>query len=83
MMSALGNGVKGRPQAVLRKFWVVHAKHSSEQARHPRCGLQRLESRMRENCTYGSEGGEAKAFPTPIPLADPMAAMREEFGYVR
>jgi len=21
---------------------------------------------MRENCTYGSEGGEAKAFPTPI-----------------
>jgi hypothetical protein len=27
-----------------------------------------LESRMRENCTYGSEGGEAgqPAFPTPI-----------------
>ena len=24
------------------------------------------ESRMRENRTYGSEGGEAKAFPTPI-----------------
>jgi len=65
-MSALGNGVKGRPQAVLRKFWVVHAKHSSEQARHPRCGLQRLESRVRENRTHGSEGGEAKAFPTPI-----------------
>ncbi len=21
---------------------------------------------MRENCTYGSEGGEAEAFPTPI-----------------
>jgi hypothetical protein len=21
---------------------------------------------MRENCTYGSEGGEANAFPTPI-----------------
>ena len=21
---------------------------------------------MRENCTHGSEGGEAKAFPTPI-----------------
>jgi hypothetical protein len=21
---------------------------------------------MRENCLYGSEGGEAKAFPTPI-----------------
>jgi hypothetical protein len=26
----------------------------------------RLESRMRENRTYGSEGGEARAFPTPI-----------------
>jgi hypothetical protein len=26
----------------------------------------RLESRMRENRTYGSEGGEAKAFPIPI-----------------
>ena len=26
---------------------------------------QRLESRVRENRTHGSEGGEAKAFPTP------------------
>ena len=25
---------------------------------------------MRENRTYGSEGGEAKAFPTPISLGD-------------
>jgi len=24
---------------------------------------------MRENRTYGSEGGEAKAFPTPIAVA--------------
>ncbi len=29
-------------------------------------GNQRLESRVRENRTHGSEGGEAKAFPTPI-----------------
>src|ERR1017187_9768705 len=27
---------------------------------------QRLESRVRENRTHGSEGGEVKAFPTPI-----------------
>jgi hypothetical protein len=27
---------------------------------------QRLESRVRENRTHGSEGGEAGAFPTPI-----------------
>ena len=26
---------------------------------------------MRENCTYGSEGGEADAFPTPINLLAP------------
>ena len=26
----------------------------------------RLESRMRDNRPYGSEGGEARAFPTPI-----------------
>jgi hypothetical protein len=29
-------------------------------------GNQRLESRVRENRTHGSEGGEAQAFPTPI-----------------
>ena len=29
-------------------------------ARHSRCGNYRLESRMRENRPYGSEGGEAK-----------------------
>ena len=39
------------------------------QARHPLAGNQRLESRMRENRPYGSEGGEVKAFPTPIGLA--------------
>ncbi len=31
-----------------------------------RCGNFRLESRMRENRPYGSEGGEDKTFPTPI-----------------
>jgi hypothetical protein len=37
------------------------------EARHSRCGNQRLESRMRENRTYGSEGGEGPhPFPTPI-----------------
>jgi hypothetical protein len=28
----------------------------------------RLESRMRETRTYGSEGGEEQSFPTPITL---------------
>jgi hypothetical protein len=64
MVSALGNGVKdlnifaqGRPLA-LHTAWRT--------ARHPRCGNHRLESRMRENRPYGSEGGEAETFPTPI-----------------
>ena len=29
---------------------------------------------MRENRTYGSEGGEANAFPTPIDLKSPKQA---------
>src|SRR5262245_17432361 len=33
---------------------------------NPRCGNHQLESRMRENRTYGSEGGEAKSLPDPI-----------------
>jgi hypothetical protein len=38
-------------------------------ASQSRCRPNRLESRMRENRTYGSEGGEAQAFPTPIRAA--------------
>ncbi len=34
---------------------------------------------MRENRTYGSEGGEAKAFPTPINVGsyDPASGRRD------
>jgi len=32
---------------------------------------------MRENRTYGSEGGEAKAFPTPISRGDTTKRRRE------
>ncbi len=31
---------------------------------------------MREICTYGSEGGEATAFPTPITTAKSVRAQR-------
>ncbi len=31
---------------------------------------------MRENCTYGSEGGEARAFPTPIIEREPSMGPR-------
>ena len=47
-------------------FLTVHIIHGSIPARRPRCGNQQLESRVRENRQHGSEGGEAKAFPTPI-----------------
>ena len=34
---------------------------------------------MRENRTYGSEGGEAKAFPTPIRLGRRAGALDSRF----
>src|SRR5439155_22323695 len=37
-------------------------------ARHSRSGTQRLESRVRENRTHGSEGGEATSLPYPYRL---------------
>ena len=45
---------------------AVHPDCCPFPASQSRCGNNRLESRMRENRTYGSEGGEARAFPTPI-----------------
>jgi len=36
---------------------------------------------MRENRTYGSEGGEAKAFPTPI--SEPNRGLRKRNARVR
>ena len=39
---------------------------------------QRLESRVRENRTHGSEGGEAKAFP--IPYRGSGSGQSEAFG---
>ena len=42
-------------------------------ASQSRCGNNRLESRVRENRTHGSEGGEAQAFPTPIKASPSLA----------
>jgi hypothetical protein len=44
---------------------AVHFRMASELARYSRWGNQRLESRMRENRTYGSEGGEGHTLPDP------------------
>ena len=76
MVSALGNGVKGGPQAAFARFGLFTQSTARTGARHSRCGNQRLESRVRENRTHGSEGGEAKAFPTPIRGADWVVAER-------
>src|ERR1700689_1403575 len=67
MVSALGNGVKGGLKASFARLGLFTQNTAPERARHSRWGNQRLESRMRENRTYGSEGGEAKASPPPIP----------------
>jgi hypothetical protein len=44
--------------------FTLHAAYA--QARHSRCGNQRLESRVRENRMHGSEGGEGHTLPDPI-----------------
>ena len=50
------------------RLWIpaFAGMSASVRARRPRCGNQQLESRVRENRQHGSEGGEAKVFPTPI-----------------
>jgi hypothetical protein len=35
---------------------------------------------MRENRTYGSEGGEAQAFPTPISRSWTFAGVHRDFS---
>jgi hypothetical protein len=65
MVSAPGNGVR-EGNCLPRETRSPHPVGRPGRARHPRCGNQRLESRVRENRTHGSEVGEAKAFPTPI-----------------
>jgi hypothetical protein len=63
MVSALVTASK-EADHFFREVLTVHTIHGSILSETPRCGNQRLESRMRENRTYGSEGGEARAFPT-------------------
>src|SRR5277367_2807746 len=61
-----GNGVKGGGSLLSRSFLLFTLSTVRYRTRRPRCGNQQLESRVRENRQHGSEGGEAKAFPTPI-----------------
>jgi hypothetical protein len=66
-----GNGVHGAPSGA---HWAGPRRftRTSSCAGEPiPLGPNRLESRMRENRTYGSEGGEAQAFPTPISFLRP------------
>src|SRR5271169_834000 len=62
-----GNGVQVAhrycPFAAHGQFTLL-AAHA--RARHSRCGNQPLESRMRENRTYGSEGGEGVTSSRPL-----------------
>src|SRR5271155_4905445 len=60
-----GNGVKGGGSLLSRSF-LLFLSTVRYRARRSRCGNQQLESRVRENRQHGSEGWEAKAFPTPI-----------------
>src|SRR5271168_5353676 len=65
MVSALVTASRRRIPS-FAKFLLFTLSAVRYRARRPRCGNQRLESRVRENRQHGSEGGEAKVFPTPI-----------------
>ena len=68
LATASGRGRTGAADVVSSQSWGGH-QSQPVCARRSRSGNTRLKSRMRENRTYGSEGGEAKAFPTPIRAA--------------
>ena len=62
MLAALGNGVQGHAVVFFATPGLVTLLAVQAQASQSRCSNHRLESRMRENRTYGSEGGEV-AYP--------------------
>src|ERR1700730_12323396 len=72
MVSALGNGVKDLNVFAQARPLALHTVQRT--ARHPRCGNPRLESRMRENRPYGSEGGEAQPSRPLSKRANPEAS---------
>src|SRR5699024_4489384 len=59
-----GNGVqRTKPFAVVRRFTY---RAACQPASQPRCGNHRLESRVRENRTHGSEGGDGGSRLRPL-----------------
>ena len=60
-----GNGViRGKLRSFSRHMDVHHCSHMS--ASQSRCGNHRLESRVRENCKHGSEGGDGESRFRPL-----------------
>ncbi|MBF0565707.1 MAG: hypothetical protein HQK89_10725 [Nitrospirae bacterium] len=68
MLTALEEGVKVgkrlRPNAKFGGLGLFTLTATNDLACQSRCGNHQLESRMREIRLYGSEVGEAQAFPT-------------------
>jgi len=68
LVSALATASKWQiaiaPSQLMGSSPCLLAAHA--RARHSRCGNQPLESRMRENRTYGSEGGEGVTSSRPL-----------------
>ena len=64
MLAASGDGV----HAETLRCWarIPHRSGTRAVASQSRCGNHRLESRMRENRTYGSEGGESFGSSRPL-----------------
>src|ERR1700723_383816 len=60
-----GNGVKRRRITSFAKFLTVHTIHGSIPSETSPMWKPATGEPCAENCQHGSEGGEAKAFPTP------------------
>ena len=66
MLAALGNGVQGQAVVFFATPGLFTLLAVQAQASQSRWRNHRLESRMRENRTYGSEGGEVARPSLPL-----------------
>ena len=66
MLAALGNGVQGQAVVFFATPGLFTRIAVQAQASQSRWRNHRLESRMRENRTYGSEGGEVARPSLPL-----------------
>jgi len=69
------------PNAFFAERGLFTMREAHLLARQSRWGNHQLESRVRENRTHGSEGGEGRPFPTPILIICNRSIFKVSSGY--